>query len=365
MYQSTPEKQHYNKWIMQYIPLGSSGVEVSRACLGSMTWAQQNTQKDANAQLNYALECGINFIDTAEMYPVPPQADLFGNTERMLGNWLADEPARRKRVIIATKITGSGVPYIREGGKITPQAIVRAVDDSLKRLQTDYIDLYQLHWPNRPSPSFGRHWPNALQLSTISGEEQIADMTLLLGALQDCICAGKIRFCGLSNETAWGIDQYHQISQMHALPKMVSVQNEFSLLQTKDWPYVLESCVLNNLAYLPWSPLAGGVLTGKYMDGKRPAGSRWLLEQRQGLFRDTPTVHNAVAAYATIAADNDLSPAQLALAWCNQVSGITSTIIGATTMEQLQENIDAFSITLNTEVLDAIHKVLKQHPAPF
>ena len=350
---------------MEFSILGSSGVKVSRVCLGSMTWGLQNNQADANQQIEYALTQGINFIDTAEMYAVPPSPETYGKTESIIGNWLTANPDRRKEIILASKIAGIGLPWVRDGGPITGKAVVQAVDASLARLQTDYIDLFQLHWPNRNSPHFGKHWPNQVKFSDTSSTEHNAQMLDILQGLKRCVDAGKIRFCGLSDDTPWGVNTYLKLSEQHDLPRMVSIQNEFSLLHSKDWPYLIENCIQENIAYLPWSPLAGGLLSGKYRNGARPAGSRWTIAQRNGLLRDTPTAHKAVDAYAEIAKEHGFTPAQLALAWCNQVDGVTSTIIGATNIKQLQEDIQAFSKPLNQQIISDIDNTFKAYPIPF
>lgn len=350
---------------MKYNRLGSSSLEVSRICLGSMTWGLQNNQTDANAQLDYAQMQGINFIDTAEMYAVPPSAETYGKTEAIIGNWLKANPTRRKSIVLASKIAGPGFSYIRNGDKISGASVITAVEASLKRLQTDYIDLFQLHWPNRQSPHFGNHWPNENNYTQVNAEQQNEEMLDILQGLDHCIKAGKVRYCGLSDDTPWGINQYLRLSKEHNLPRMVSIQNEFSLLHTKDWPYLIENCVHEDIAYLPWSPLATGLLTGKYLNGKRPPGSRFTLMQRHGLFRDTQHSDAAVKAYIKVAKQHNISPAHLALAWCDQVNGVTSTIIGATTMQQLIENIDAFKQPLTNDVIKDINQVLRQYPSPF
>lgn len=350
---------------MKYDKLGSSGLDVSRVCLGSMTWGIQNNQEDANQQINFALNRGVNFIDTAELYPVAPSEQTYGDTERIIGNFFAQNQNKRKDVVLATKIAGPGLPYIRNASKITPESVKLALDESLKRLQTDYVDLYQLHWPNRTSPHFAKHWPNDVRFSAVNKEQESAEMLEILQALDDCVKAGKVRFCGLSDDTTWGINQYLTLSEKYALPKMVSIQNEFNLLHTKDWPYLIENCVHEEIAYLPWSPLAGGVLSGKYLGGARPEGSRWSFSQRNGLFRDTRQVEQAVQTYVNLAKEFEITPSQLALAWCNQVDGVTSSIIGATTMSQLEENIAAFDITLTNEQMQRVTEVLKQYPSPF
>ena len=350
---------------MKYSKLGSSNLDVSRVCLGSMTWGQQNDQQDADEQIQYALSQGINFIDTAELYPIPPKKELVGKTEQIIGNYLNRHPNDRNKMIIASKIAGNGVAHIRGGENITGEAVLRAVDASLKRLNTDFIDLFQLHWPNRPTPHFARHRPNAVTFTNVDKQAHSQQMLEILQALKLCIDEGKIRFCGLSDDTTWGINEYLKLSDKHDLPRLVSIQNEFNLLHNKDWPYLIENCIHEDIAFLPWSPLAGGALTGKYLDGARPAGTRWTMSQRNGLFRDSKQSNEAIKRYVEIARAHAITPAQLALAWCNQVDGVTSTIIGATSLTQLKEDIGAFSIELPQETLDDINDVLKEYPAPF
>jgi aryl-alcohol dehydrogenase-like predicted oxidoreductase len=330
-----------------------------------MTWGVQNNQSDANAQLDYAQTQGINFIDTAEMYAVPPSADTYGKTEAIIGNWLKANPSRRKNIVLASKVAGPGFSYIRDGSKISGSTVIAAVESSLERLKTDYIDLYQLHWPNRQSPHFGNHWPSGSNYTQVNAQQQNEEMLDILQGLDSCVKAGKIRYCGLSDDTPWGINQYLRLSQEHNLPRMVSIQNEFSLLHSKDWPYLIENCVHEDIAYLPWSPLATGLLTGKYINGQRPKGSRFTLMQRHGLFRDTQQSNAAVKAYIEIAQQHNVSPSHLALAWCDQINGVTSTIIGATTMQQLSENIEAFKQPLAKNILDEINHVLRQYPSPY
>lgn len=350
---------------MEFARLGYSDVSVSRVCLGSMTWGVQNNSADAAEQIEYAISRGVNFIDTAEMYAVPPTPDTYGKTETLIGYWLANNAHRRKDLIIATKIAGVGVPWVRGGDPITGQAIVSAVDASLKRLQTDYIDLYQLHWPNRTSPHFGKHCPNQFKFSEVTIQQEEESMLDILHGLEKCVQAGKIRHCGLSDDTPWGINTYLKLAKQHNLPRMVSIQNEFSLLHAKDWPYLIENCIHEDVAFLPWSPLASGMLSGKYRNGARPEGSRWSLPQRQSLFRDTPLANEAVGAYMDVAKSHGYSPSQLALAWCAQIDGVTSTIIGATTMEQLKENINAFSKPLSSQALSDIDSVFKNYAQPY
>ena len=350
---------------MKYVPLGRTGLEVSRVCLGTMTWGTQNTQADADEQIEYALDRGVNFMDTAEMYSVPPTPKSYGKTETIIGDWLSRNPSRREDFVLATKIAGPGLSYVRDGGPITGKSIIAAVDDSLKRLQTDYIDLYQLHWPNRTSPHFGKHFPNHFRFSDVNGEDHSNQMLDILQGIDACVKAGKIRHFGLSDDTTWGINEYLRLSEKHNLPRVASIQNEFSLLHAKDWPYLIENCVHEDVAYLPWSPLAAGALTGKYLGGARPEGSRWSYAQRNGLFRDTPMVDKAVSAYVDVAKAHGMTAAQLALAWCDQVDGVTSTIIGATSLTQLKEDITAFDLELSEKALQDIMAVFKEYPVPF
>lgn len=350
---------------MRYSPLGSSGLSVSRVCLGSMTWGIQNTQDDADSQINYSLEQGVNFIDTAEMYPVPPNAQTYGDTERCIGDWLSRHPQKRDSLILASKIAGPGFPYIRNSTLITADNITLALNDSLARLQTDYIDVYQLHWPNRSTAHFGTHWPNEVRPSKIDVAREKDRMRDILLGVGKAISSGKIRHWALSDDTTWGIHTYLALCEELNVPKPVSIQNEFNLLHIKDWPFLIESCVFEDIAYLPWSPLAGGMLSGKYLDGARPKGSRWTISQRNGLFRDNEHSQNAVKAYCELAHRYNMTPSQLALAWCDQVDGVSSTIIGATSLAQLRENIQAFDIDLSSECLQDIEQVLKRYPMPF
>lgn len=350
---------------MKKVPLGSSDIQVSEVCLGTMTWGNQNTQQDANQQIEYALEQGINFMDTAEMYAVPPSPDTCGKTESYIGNWLAANPDRRSEIVLASKVVGPGLPWIRDGSAITGASLKQALDGSLQRLQTDYIDLYQLHWSNRSSPHFGSHWPGAIKQHEVDVNQQKDGMLDILEALAEAVTAGKIRECGLSDETPWGIKEYLRLAKDHNLPRMVSIQNEFSLLHLKDSPYVVETCVLDDVAYLPWSPMAGGALSGKYRNGARPENTRWSMSQRNGIFRDTSQSHEAIEAYYEVAQRHGMSLAQMSLAWVYQFEGVTSTIIGATSMDNLKENIDAYQLVLSEDILAEIETVIHRYPVPF
>lgn len=350
---------------MNKVKLGSSDLSVSEVCLGTMTWGQQNTQQEAFEQIEYALEQDINFIDTAEMYSVPPSKETYGATETIIGNWFAENPGKREELILATKMAGSGIPWVRGGSKISADTVGQAIDGSLQRLQTDYIDLYQLHWPNRFTPHFAKHWPRMGDDSPFDVEKQREGILGILGALDEAIKAGKIRHIGLSNDTPWGIAEYLKLAEQHNLPKIVSLQNEFSLLHLKDAPFVTEMCAYNDIAYLPWSPLAGGALSGKYADGNKPQGCRWTMQQRNGIFRDTTQSHAAIAAYKEVADRHELTLTQLSLAWAYQFKGATSSIIGATSMEQLREDIGAYQVSLSDEILEEIDLVIKRFPSPF
>ncbi|WP_100913936.1 aldo/keto reductase [Pseudoalteromonas spongiae] len=350
---------------MKYAKLGSSNIDVSRICLGTMTWGVQNNQLDANQQIELAAEHGINFMDTAEMYAVPPTPETYGKTEEIIGNYFAKNKQKRDDWVVATKIAGNGLPWIRNASDITGQAVINAVDASLKRLQIDTIDVYQLHWPNRTSPHFAKHRPNQISFTNVDTKAHQAQMLDILQGLDHCIKAGKIRHYGLSDDTTWGIHTFIELAKAHNLPRPVSIQNEFNLLHAKDWPYLIEHCVHEKIAYLPWSPLATGMLSGKYLNDARPQGSRWTLMQRNGLFRNTETAQQAVAEYCQLAAKLGITPSQLALAWCDKVDGVTSTIIGATTQQQLAENIAAFELNLPDDFMAQVDAIWRKYPLPY
>lgn len=350
---------------MKKVKLGSSNLQVSEVCLGSMTWGQQNTQAEGHEQIDYALDQGINFIDTAEMYSVPPSKDTYGSTETIIGNWIQANPSKRQDIVLASKIAGGGLPWVRGGSPISAASVKEALDDSLVRLKTDYIDLYQLHWPNRATPHFAKHWPGKVDPRKTDIKAESDGMLEILQALDVAMKEGKIRNIGLSDDTPWGINEYLRLADKHDLPKVASIQNEFSLLHLKDWPYVIENCVFNDVAYLPWSPIAGGALSGKYANGAKPEGCRWTMLQRNGIFRDTASSHQAIAAYNEVADANNLSLVQLSLAWIYQLAGVTSTIIGATSMAQLKEDIDAYEIALSDDIVQQVAAVIRRFPQPF
>lgn len=349
---------------MDYTKLGSTDIKVSRCCLGTMTWGRQNTEEEGHEQMDYALAQGVNFWDTAEMYAVPPTPDTYGKTETIIGTWLAKNK-KRDEIILASKIAGPGYAWIRQGkNKIDRTNIELAIDESLRRLQTDYIDLYQLHWPNRPFPHFANGRAGSLTFTDVDTTEQEENFLEVLRTLDELIKAGKIRHIGLSDDSAWGISKYIELSKNHSLPRMVSIQNEFSILCRRDDPYVAETCVREQVAYLPWSPLAQGMVSGKYKGGARPEGTRWSIDDRE-LFRDTPSAHAAVDAYKDVAQKHGLDVCQMALKWCDKQPFVTSTIIGATKMDQLKTNIAAFDLEISNDVMEDIQAVYKQYPLPY
>lgn len=342
-------------------PLGTTDLDVSAICLGTMTWGTQNTEAEGHQQMDYALAQGVNFFDTAEMYAVPPSADTYGKTETIIGTWFAARKNRDK-VILATKIGGNGLKWIHDGSDINRASITASVEASLKRLQTDYIDLYQLHWPNRGSYHFGQHWTYKTKNS--SNEHEIDNFIEVLTTLKELIAAGKIRYVGLSNETAWGTMKYLHASETKDLPRVQSIQNEYSLLYRLHEPDLMEISIREKVGLLAWSPLAAGMLTGKYANGARPAGSRWTLSNRFNQ-RDTPQAHAAVDRYLAVAKKHNLDAAQLAIAFVLSRPFVTSAILGATNMQQLKTNIAAHDLVLSKEVLADIAEVRRDFPIPF
>ena len=347
---------------MQKKHLGGSDLEVSMLCLGSMTWGTQNTTEEGHAQIDRALDAGINFIDTAEMYPVNPvSAETTGRTERIIGLWF-ERGNRRDDVIIATKHSGAGMQHVRDGAPISSATIRETVEGSLRRLQTDYIDLYQFHWPNRGSYMFRQNW--TYDPSDQDRSEVIADMEDCMGALQEEVKRGTIRHFGLSNESAWGMAQWADVAARVGGPRPISVQNEYSLLCRLADTDVAEACVNERIDMFAFSPLATGLLTGKYQDGAVPEGSRLTLNSDLG-GRKTARAFQAVDAYLQVAADHGLDPSQMALAWCVQRPFMGSVIFGATRMEQLETAIGAGDLTLSEDVLSALDEVHRAHPMPY
>lgn len=344
---------------MQYRRLGRTSVEVSAICLGTMTWGKQNTEAEAHAQLDTALAAGVNFIDTAELYPVPPEGETYTLTEQYIGTWLAKR-GRRDDVVLATKVAGRGdwLPHIRGGKACLDRAnIEEALNNSLKRLQTDYIDLYQLHWPDRQTNFFG-------QLGfRYQADEHAVPIEETLRVLADQVAAGKVRHIGISNETPWGAMNFLQLAEQLDLPRVVSIQNPYSLLNRTFEVGLAEVAQREDCGLLAYSPLGFGVLSGKYLGGARPEGARLTLFERFNRYSN-PRSEAATRAYVTLARDHGLDPAQMALAYVNSRSFVTSNIIGATSMEQLQSNLKSIDVNLNEEVLNAIEAIHLDNPNP-
>ena len=346
---------------MKMIPLGQSGLTVSELCLGTMTWGSQNTEAEGHAQADLALERGVTFWDTAEMYPVNPvRAETVGRTEEIIGTWLAARGGR-SRLVIATKVTGKG-QVVRPGEPITGRSLRRALEGSLTRLKTDYVDLYQLHWPNRGSYHFRQAWNYAPQ--GVDRAAETAQMVDVLTTAQTLVAEGKIRAIGLSNESVWGAARWLHLAETLGLPRMVSVQNEYSLLCRQfdiDWA---ELSLIEDMPLLAFSPLATGLLSGKYAGDVTPEGTRRALNPDLS-GRITPRVFPAVAAYLGIAARHGLDPCQMAIAFCRSRPFITIPIIGATTLGQLETNIGAAGLVLSPEVLAEIAAAHRENPRPY
>lgn len=342
---------------MQYRPLGKTGINVSAICLGSMTWGEQNSESDAHQQLDYAVSRGINFIDVAEMYPVPPRPETQGLTESYLGAWLASRN-NRESLILATKVAGPGdwLSYLRGGPRLDRKNIEQALDNSLTRLRTNYIDLYQLHWPERPTNFFGK-------LGYEPGEELGIRLEETLGVLKDLVDSGKIRAVGLSNETPWGVMHSLSLAEKIGLPRVVSIQNPYNLLNRSFELGLAEISHRERVGLLAYSPLAFGVLSGKYLGGARPEGARLSLYQRFARYTSAQA-EAATQAYVDIARQHGLDPAQMALSFVNSRPFVTANIIGATSMTQLTSNIDSIDVSLTSEVLEAIESAHSQYTYP-
>ncbi len=343
---------------MQYKILTGTNMNVSTVCLGTMTWGQQNTEAEAHAQLDYALDQGINFIDTAEMYPVPPNAQTQGKTERYLGSWLARQA--RAKLFIATKVAGPGRrDWIRSGRTdLTQEVIAEAVSTSLERLQTDYIDLYQIHWPQRNVPMFGGvEFDPAKEKAGPPIREQIAGMAAM-------IKAGTIRYYGLSNETAWGVCEFQKVAKELGAPGPVTIQNSYSLVSRNVDNDLAETLYRENMTLLAYSPLAAGILSGKYRNGAQPPGTRFTLFDSLGVRFRPPMVREAVDAYAALAERKKLSLVQLALGYVASRWFVGASIIGATSIAQLKEDIAAAQFTLDAATLTEIRTIQARFPNP-
>jgi len=347
---------------MERRKLGRTDIEVSALCLGSMTWGTQNNAEEGHAQIERALEAGIDFVDTAEMYPVNPiRAETIGRTERIIGLWF-ERGGARKDMVLATKHSGEGMGHVRDGAPISSATIPETIEGSLRRLQTDYIDLYQFHWPNRGSYMFRKNWtydptgPDPAQVRQ--------NMDDCLGALQREVDRGTIRAFGLSNESAWGTCQWLAAAERTGGPRVASMQNEYSLLCRLYDTDMAETSIHEDVGLLAFSPLAAGLLTGKYQGGAVPDGSRMSLSSDLG-GRRTERVFAAVDAYLDVARRNGLDPVQMALAWCMSRPFMASVIFGATSVEQLEVAIGAADVVLNKHVLDEIDVAHRAHPMPY
>jgi aryl-alcohol dehydrogenase-like predicted oxidoreductase len=337
---------------MEYRVLGSSGLKVSRVGLGTMTWGEQNSEAEAHAQMDYALAQGVNFFDAAEMYPVPPRAETQGRTEQYIGSWLA-RTGNRNKIVLASKVTGpADFSWIRGGPTLDRASVLAACDGSLARLRTDVIDLYQVHWPQRPTNYFGRLGYTHVDATIPASIEET------LSALGELVKQGKVRHVGISNETPWGASEYLRLHRERALPRVTSIQNPYSLLNRSFEIGLAEVAHRENLPLIAYSPLAFGVLSGKYLDGARPPNGRVTLFARFSRYTGEQA-EAATAAYVALARTRGLDPAQLALAFVHSRPFVASMLVGATSMEQLRANIDSRRIAIDDALardLEAIHR---------
>ena len=347
---------------MKRTTLGRTGIEVSDYCLGTMTWGNQTPEAEAHDQMDAALDAGIDMLDTAEMYPVNPvKPETVGNTERVIGNWIA-RTGRRSDWVIATKHTGpSGM--VRDGKPIGPDTLRQTLEDSLRRLQTDYVDVYQFHWPNRGSFMFRQNWDFDPRKQPATSEV-LDNISATMDVLADLVREGKIRAFGLSNDSAWGTMQWLYAAERAGGPRVTTMQNEYSLLCRLYDTDMAELSHHEDVTLLAFSPLAAGFLTGKYQDGAIPEGSRMSLNAEMG-GRKSARVFTAAEAYLEIAARHDVDPVHMALAWCVSRPFPTIPIFGATTMEQLDRIIDGLDVTLSDELLAEVSKAHRAHPMPY
>ena len=342
---------------MNYRKLGNSDLDVSTICLGTMTWGEQNTQEEAFEQMDYALDQGVNFWDTAELYAVPPKAETFGHTETIIGNWF-EKNKKRDKVILATKVAGPSRKYLRNGeNSFVGKNLDKAINDSLKRLKTDYIDLYQLHWPERNVNNFGK-------LGYTHKENSWNEFEDVLENLKKYIESGKIRYVGLSNETPWGVMKYLKLSKDKDLPRMMSIQNPYSLLNRSYEVGLAEISIREKIGCLAYSPLASGYLSGKYRNGNFPKGSRMERDFDFWTRYRKPNVDKVVEEYFKISKKYDLDISQMSIKFCEVQDFMTSVIIGATTMEQLKTDIESVKVKLDENVIKEINEIQKIYPNP-
>ena len=348
---------------MKMNPLGRSGLMISELCLGSMTFGTQTPEAEAHTQIDMALAAGVNIVDTAEMYPVNPVSkETVGGSEAIIGTWNAANPGRRGDYVLATKHSGEGLQIVRDGAAISSATIAGAIDASLKRLQTDYIDLYQFHWPNRGSYMFRKNW--TFDPSSQNRDETLAHIQDALGMMQREVDKGRVRHFGLSNESAWGMAQWLAAAEAGAGPRAVSNQNEYSLMCRLYDTDLAELSVNEEVGLLAFSPLAAGLLSGKYRDGAVPAGSRKSLVPGLG-GRDTARAHRIVAIYGEIARSHGIDPVHMALAWCRTRPFIASAIFGATRVSQLEHILGSIEVSLSEEVLAEIDDAHRANPMPY
>ncbi len=343
---------------MKFKKLGNTDLDVSLICLGTMTWGTQNSEKDAFEQMDYSINQGINFFDTAELYSVPPTAESYGKTEIMIGNWF-EKRKNRDKIILASKVAGPGCDWIRGGGNnFNEKSIGEAIDGSLKRLKTDYIDLYQLHWPERSTNCFGRR-----EFKPREDEKDWNDFESILEALDKFIKSGKIRYIGMSNETPYGLSKYLELSKSKKLPRMMSVQNPYSLVNRTYEIGMSEISIREKCGLLVYYPLAAGALSGKYRNNQMPKNSRMALFKGWERMIN-PLAMKAYDEYYKLAKENDMTMVQLAQAFVNSRPFVTSNIIGATTMDQLRENVESINIELTEEIMDKINLIHNNNPNP-
>ena len=344
---------------MIYNKLGNSDTKVSRICLGTMTWGEQNSQKDGFEQMDCAIDYGVNFFDTAELYSVPPKKETFGSTEIIIGNWFKERKNRQK-VVLATKVVGrSGMKWFRgKETRINKEQIKIAIEGSLIRLNTDYIDLYQIHWPDRKANFFGKLGYEHQE------EEDFIELKYQLECLDDLVKQGKIRYVGLSNETPWGLMKFLNLAEKYNLPRVVSVQNPYSLLNRSYEVGMAEISVRENCGLLAYSPLAFGMLTGKYDDGKKPQKARLTIYENIYTRYTKSKGIECAKKFNQLAINNGLTPTQMALAYVNSRPFLTSNIIGATTIDQLKENIQSININLKEDVIEKIETIHNENPYP-
>jgi len=343
---------------MEYRKLGRTDIDVSVICLGTMTWGEQNTEAEAHQQLDAAVAAGVNFVDTAEMYPVPPMAETYTLTEQYIGNWLKRR-GKRDDIVLASKMASRAdwLEHVRGGQACLDRAnIEQALHGSLERLQTDYLDLYQLHWPDRNTNFFG-----ALGYTHVDGDNVPIEETLRV--LADLVQAGKIRHVGLSNETPWGVMEFLRLAEQCGLPRVVSVQNPYALLNRTFEVGLAEVAHREDCGLLAYSPLGFGVLSGKYLHGQQPADARVTLYERFSRYSNEQAVA-ATEAYVALAHEHELDPAQMALAYVNSRPFVTSNIIGATNMTQLQSNLASVELSLSEDVLNSIEAIHQRQPNP-